>query len=363
MKLEPMKKLPAVLSFQRATVISHGEFFNILEDGAETPLTVIRHGIRGTQNVNKKEEHGVSNMQITESAMTDRNAIGFGIRFALRYLPIDEALHACAPGKKDDEENLRNMRNHVRAFTKAVKGSKGLKEVSERVATNILNGRWLWRNRSLASDLTIIVKMTNENGENVGEVTSKPAGETKLSYNNFENRPGEVKEVGEKIAESLSGEGSYNFEVTARVDLGFKGSLEVHPSQNYVEGKPSGKKGGFARPLFKIGHPEKPNMDESSTNLNDVRTMGVAAIRDQKIGNALRTIDTWYPGFEKNKKPIPVEPQGANLEQMTCFRKQRNSSAFDIAKDMGNLDPDSKNGMFLIAALMRGGVYGSESED
>ena len=37
---------------------------------------------------------------------------------------------------------------------------------------------------------------------------------------------------------------------------------------------------------------------------------GVAAIHSQKIGNAIRTIDTWYEGAEE-LGPIAVEPYGS----------------------------------------------------
>ena len=46
------KKLPGVLAFQRGVVISDALFFNVCED-SQTPVMVVRHGIRGTQNINK----------------------------------------------------------------------------------------------------------------------------------------------------------------------------------------------------------------------------------------------------------------------------------------------------------------------
>ena len=47
------KKLPGVLAFQRGVVISDALFFNV-QEGSQTPVMVVRHGIRGTQNVNKR---------------------------------------------------------------------------------------------------------------------------------------------------------------------------------------------------------------------------------------------------------------------------------------------------------------------
>ena len=58
----PIHKLPGVLAFQRAVVISDAVFENT--DGG--PLPVIRHGIRGTQNQSNAKK--VSNIQDTDSA-------------------------------------------------------------------------------------------------------------------------------------------------------------------------------------------------------------------------------------------------------------------------------------------------------
>lgn len=90
--------------------------------------------------------------------------------------------------------------------------------------------------------------------------------------------------------------------------------------------------------------------------------MGTAALRDQKVANAIRTIDTWYPDYEQNGcKPIPVEPNGASLEAQRFFReigdKKNKSSAFDIIKELNITDPNSPQGMFFIACLVRGGVF------
>lgn len=85
--------------------------------------------------------------------------------------------------------------------------------------------------------------------------------------------------------------------------------------------------------------------------------MGRAAICDQKVSNVLRTIDTWYPEFEKFGRPIPVEPNGANLDAQYFFREQKGSSAFDRIRRLNQIDPATPEGMSLTACLIRGGVY------
>lgn len=48
-----MKKLPGVLSFQRCMFPTDALFYNLYSGKDKTALPVIRHGIRGTQNINK----------------------------------------------------------------------------------------------------------------------------------------------------------------------------------------------------------------------------------------------------------------------------------------------------------------------
>ncbi len=49
----------------------------------------------------------------------------------------------------------------------------------------------------------------------------------------------------------------------------------------------------------------------------------VAAMHSQKIGNAIRTIDTWYPDFEKHKKPIAIDPYGAVTNLGRAYRQPK----------------------------------------
>jgi CRISPR-associated protein Csy3 len=347
-----MKKIPGVTSFKRATVLSDGVFFNVDENGVESKMVVIRHGIRGTQNLNKGDgAKEVSNIQVTETARTEPDSRQFGVRFSIRMLPLDSALDSCAG------TDAEMMRAGYTKFVSAAIESEGLQEVARRIARNLLNGRWLWRNRTLGQE--VIVQVDGES------LVMEGVDALSISLNHFNDYSEQERELGAFLAKSLRGHGSNDaLTVTATIDLGFTGSVEAFPSQNYVESKPE----GFARPLYKLGGAapvtSKLMGHESLVGFNDVRIMGQAALRDQKIGNALRTIDTWYPDADENDgKPIPVEPAGASLDAMKFYRKTRSgSSAFDIALRLAELDPDSPDGMFMIAALIRGGVYGESDK-
>ena len=86
--------------------------------------------------------------------------------------------------------------------------------------------------------------------------------------------------------------------------------------------------------------------------------MGQAALRDQKVANALRTFDTWYPSFDDVRRPIAIEPNGASLEAQSFYRPVNSAaSAFRLMGRLNEVDTASADGMFMLACLIRGGVY------
>ena len=102
MNAPEFKRLPGVLAFQRGLVIADAVFFNVFQD-SQTPVMVVRHGIRGTQNVNKEgdaskstaanaKRQEVSNIQTTDTAKLDEGALGLAVRFSLRFLDLKNVL-------------------------------------------------------------------------------------------------------------------------------------------------------------------------------------------------------------------------------------------------------------------------------
>lgn len=345
------KKLPGVLSFQRGLVISDGLFYNEKAGEYEThPVYVVRHGIRGTQNINKggdgdanvtaeTKRQEVSNIQTTDSAKLDADAEALVVCFSLRFLDMKNALFACAPGAKDSDSEIAALKDSIDGFIQRAKASKGLTEVARRFARNIANARWLWRTRVIASAVTVTVSVE---GSHVAEFDA-----LKVPLPHFDDYSADERAVAEKIAAGLRGEQTAMLDVIGRVEFGGRGAIEVFPSQNYIEDKPR----GFARSLYCLGTAERVD------HTVGMRRMGQAALRDQKISNALRTIDTWYPEFEAFGRPIAVEPNGASLEAQRFFRNAKKVSAFELVKRLNQLDPDTGEGMFVIASLIRGGVY------
>ncbi|MCQ8104846.1 type I-F CRISPR-associated protein Csy3 [Methylomonas sp. SURF-2] len=353
------KKLPGVLSFQRGIVISDALFYNEI-DGQYLPypVHVLRHGIRGTQNINKTgdaetamtaeaKRQEVSNIQTTDTSKLEPNAEALIVTFALRFLDFKQALFACAPGPKDSEPEITAVRTSIDNFIERAKTSEGAAEIARRYARNIANARWLWRNRLLAENILVEVFHAESKVAEFNALT--------IPLHHFDDYSADERQVAELVLQGLRGDSLATLNIVARVSFGVKGAIEVFPSQNYIDWGPNNrdKPSGFSKSLYAVG---KPETEDKTTGK---RFMGHAALRDQKISNALRTIDTWYPEASLYQgRPIAIEPNGASLEAQRFFRDEKTKSrAFDLVKRLNQLDPASPDGMFVTASLIRGGVY------
>ena len=119
---------------------------------------------------------------------------------------------------------------------------------------------------------------------------------------------------------------------------------DVYPSEELVLDKGKGKK---SKILYSV---------------NDI-----AAITHKK-GNALRTIDTWYPAFANEKTgAIAAEPYGAVTNLGVAYRKPTEKSDFFtlfdsyIANNTLTLTDEQKH--YVMAVLVRGGVFGESDKE
>lgn len=340
-----MKKLPGVMSIQRTVVMSDAVMNNVFDDERTSPVAVIRHGIRGTQNLNNgHKDSEVSNIQETDTAKLDPKARAMSVEFDIKFIDIGKGLTACAPSKSQDRAEISAYRESLNGFIENAKTSQGLEEVARRYARNIANARWLWRNRVNAENISVTVSFDGSTEGLVFDAFKTP-------LNEFGDYSTDEKMLGKYILDGMAGNKLSTIKVSAEVDFGVKGAVEVYPSQNYLSDKPK----GFARSLYK-------HSVRRITDKTDMNVVGYAALRDQKILNALRTFDTWYVDYAERKVPIAIEPNGANLDAQMFFRNNKESSAFDLFLAFDKLDPNTKEGMFCLACLIRGGVYSGESD-
>lgn len=327
---------PSVLSFRRAMVLSDALFYSLV-DGQEKPVHVMRHGIAGTQNTDNAKDDP-RNLQVTDTAKLHHDSSTLIVKLSLRMLDIGQSLEQMS-GLKD----LKPFMTALNRFIDGSKGSHGLRHVASRFAHTILNGGWLWRNRSIAQSISITVSVNNENFIVDADASQYP-------INDFNGDSDDKKRLTDIIFKQLCGENSQSLDITATVETGVKG-VEVYPSQLYVQDKPK----GFARPLYNVG--SKQRADNQG-----MERLGIAALRDQKVGNKLRCFDTWYPSFADIGRAIAIEPVGANLEDIAFYRDKA-SSAFNMLKRIAKIDPNTTEGMFLMTTLLiRGGVYSGSGD-
>lgn len=216
---------------------------------------------------------------------------------------------------------------------------QGFKELARRYASNIANARFLWRNRVGAEKIEVQVTAKNNHVDKAWTFDA-----TQFTIKNFDYNDDNINQLAEHIAAVLASENDFLLlDISCFVLVGK--AQEVYPSEELVLDKGKGEK---------------------SKILYDVK--GIAAMHSQKIGNALRTIDTWYPEFsnpETSAGPIAIEPYGAVTNLGTAYRtpkdKQDFYSFFD-AWARGEKLSRVEDEHYVMATLVRGGVFGESDK-
>jgi len=116
---------------------------------------------------------------------------------------------------------------------------------------------------------------------------------------------------------------------------------------------------GFQQHVFPS---QKMNMGEKEKVLFQLDEC--AAIHNVKIGNAIRTIDTWYPRYQEQGHPIAIEPFGAVTQIGEAFRRnKKEGDLYTLMVSWANLDElRLEDQMFIVGNLIRGGVFSRASK-
>jgi CRISPR-associated protein Csy3 len=264
------------------------------------------------------------NLQTVDVVTLPATSDTLKVAFTLRVLADTGRPSAC--NNPEYEAKLRQVVNgyiQENRFT----------ELARRYAFNLANGRFLWRNRIGAEKVQITIRQILD-----GEYKQTWTFEAlQLSLRNFDGgeQQATLDALGATIEQGLLGEQHVLLEITAFVRIG--NGQEVFPSQELILDRSRGDK---------------------SKTLYDVA--GAAAIHSQKIGNALRSIDNWYEGGE-DAGPIAVEPYGSVTTQGKAWRQPKQKQDFYNLLDnwiLKDQKPDLSQQHFVIATLIRGGVFG-----
>lgn len=333
--------LATVLAFEKKLVPSDAYMYGTSWEnrgGEASPIHLVEKSVRGTISNRQKPavqndpaklnaEVEKPNLQTVDSASLSMQQDTLKLHFTLKVLSGVQYPSAC-----NNEEHKLGIQNMGNTYIK----ERGFKELARRYALNLANGRFLWRNRVGAEQIEIIVK-------DVSGGDSWTFNAYDFSLKDFDAKTPDAAALAEKIAAALCGKQPYLLlDVTAYVLLG-KGQ-EIYPSEELILDKGRGNK---SKILYQV--------DE------------VAAMHSQKIGNAIRTIDTWYPEFETaGIGPIAIEPFGAVTNLGRAYRSPKEKCDFYTLFDqwsMGKPLGDEKKEDYVMAVLVRGGVFGQSGKD
>ena len=200
------------------------------------------------------------------------------------------------------------------------------------------NGRFLWRNRAGAESVEVQVSQL-KNGK-----AEKTWVFDALAHNlrALDTTAEDVQSLATLLADGLAGTAHVLLQIIAFVRMG--AGQEVFPSQELILDKGSA---GKSKTLYQIGD----------------KGHEIAAIHSQKIGNAIRTIDNWYEGAGE-LGPIAVEPYGSVTTQGKAYRQPKQKQDFYTLLDNWLLNdkvPSTEEQHFVMAVLIRGGVFGDAS--
>ena len=337
------KEKVTVLAFEKKLVPSDGRMYGTIWDKRneiETALTLNEKSVRGTISNRQKKKTGKDpvklndeiknpNLQTVDSCSLETGQDTLKLNFTLKFLSGVETPSAC---------NNPNFTRYYKDVAATYIERYGFMELAKRYAVNIANARYLWRNRVGTESLEVCVKILNNGIEG-----SYRFDASEIGIRNFESSNSDVDKIAEKIGQAISGEIDFlMLDITAFSKIGK--AQEVYPSEELVLNKETGE-------------------GKKSKVLYDIQEQ--AAMHSQKIGNALRTIDTWYPDFNPSLGPIAIEPYGAVTNLGKAFRNPTSKKDFYTLFDKyawGNPLDCEKDEHYVMAVLLRGGVFGESDK-
>lgn len=340
MAKQPKLTLPTVLAFEKKLVPSDGFLYGgFWGDETFKPLSLFEKSVRGTISNRQKPSMIADPLKLNAKVSSpnpqrvdsctlgpDQNTVK--LVYSLKVLG---GLHQ--PTACNNTEFLTSYQNMVKAYIKA----EGFTELARRYVINIANGRTLWRNRAGASDIMVNVHV--DGTDQAFNFDGKAIG-----IKGFTNDSPDIRKLTELVANALcASDGALTLNVTTAAKIGY--GQTVYPSQELVMDDRSGSKEKKSKVLYS----------------ND----GIAALHEQKIGNALRTIDTWFADFDSHGQPIAIETYGAVTNLGKAFRVAKGENFYSLFDSwvLGDEPGRVEDKHYVMATLVRGGVFGGNDKE
>ena len=326
-------QIPSVFSLLRCVEVSDAviDGVKIFEHGG---VTVKSHLSNEEVNNDAYDANNATNLYYGEVAKTVTDKVT--VTFSLKLNQFGKSLY-----QTNDVEFYKNFNEKISLKNERIE--KAVKKISSYLAFNILNGRWLWRNKFIADKISISVDndiklddiihidndiKLNENNEIVNDLSEKE----KEALNQLSNKIFEGFRNGETV-------------LNIKAELNAREYMNFYPSEVF---NPAPKKIGqlkFSKEYYKTPDTHKP------------------ALTFEKVWNALRTFDVWYKDYENVKEPISIEFKGGNIKFQKLFRDNKSDFRFYLKKFMADEEMNENELLYFTACVIRGGIIADEKEE
>lgn len=345
--------IPSLLSFARSLSPSHMLMYSAPhmsgDDNLDVPVTVREEPLRGlnatASTPESKRDEAV--LQVVESAEL---APGHTVLVLKGRLLVKN--HIWQPYSCNEPGFVERHGGVLTSLKDS--GAQGFRELAVRYAIQLACGGIGWRNHAEATEHAVIVEHSGQQlrFQTLYRDADDPFNVGAASYAGHRDQ---IATLAGWIEDALTRSNGRGSQLKLRLEYLMGIGSRVYASQEWastdvaqesVRRWPGGR--GITRVLAKLRLPSGERQ---------------AIINDRKAGNALRTIDTWYPGAARNR-PISIEPYGASSHEGRAHRAT-NGSLYQIMQrvavdNAGTLTQEEM--LFYAAVCIRGGVFGAAGD-
>ena len=374
-------KHPSTLAFTRSLEPSLFAFFaeNSQEIQAlKKPVLVTEEALRGTISnymdssvlsahlAKANDEKSEKNPRNANLQSVEKASLPIGLDTLVAEGHISFLANTAQSCMSNDPGFMETYGQYHQLFTEL----GGWQVLAERYVMNMVNGRWLWRNRTQVAQaengsLQVVLSYKPATAPAALEIRidalAIPAKQClQISAIADAAQREQLQELIAHIAQALSAQGQESWKQGLRVGLTAKAVIgkgaTVYPSQEFAT---SADKSADGREISKILAKRRIGPDEYQ-----------AILHEQKVGNAIRTIDTWYDSDVGDARAIAAEPYGVVTTESAIYRDGKKARHF--YQIIGKLDQEldrlqkakqlTADDYFFMSVIARGGVLGGEGK-
>ena len=347
----------SMLSYTRSINPTRGFWYNLTVDGKKgLPVDVVESSFTGSlsnyiADKDMKKGKGTNvdavNLQRGDAAYLASDSHGFLFQFGFSVTANSLRPSGC---------NRPEGRQGLIHFTEEFAMSGGYHSLARRYVAALFSGHVLWRN-DIAHRKTVSLSYGDGRSlvVNIDALTGLGRLPT-LDEIAQHTTSGDVEDFVTSYEKALSMKGAsliVNVEITGRLPAGH----EIYPSQEFIIDEAAKKA-------------KSKHLDTAQYVAEDGTVHRQAASHPQKIGNALRCIDTWYAD---DAEPLAVEVYGFSRDEGVAARlgkaTDKNASFYNlltgesVERMLSTLGtPQTAHAEYFVACLIRGGVYGKSDK-